>query len=284
MSFKQAIENKLTTILFFGFIVMAFIMFQQCSSNSKLKAEIEFNKSEIERSDYNRKIDSSKMVEYFDEDGNLRAEKMPYKITYDELVNEYDSVFNLYQVEKGKIPEVLVKWKTKIKDSIIYISTSVTNEHIVLNDTADYNNGNYRILSGAIPYNIMRYNIGDGKLTEYDSTFNYPKLFTESGKFSLEQSMNLQIGFYEDENEDLLFDVTTDYPNVHFNGLVGAKVSDYDEFKKNTELPSSWRIGVSTGYGFYIDNVVSAAPFVGVGLMWTPPFVLKLKKKWKKNR
>lgn len=279
MSFKQAIENKLTTILFIGFIVMGFIIFQQCSSNSKLKDEIAFNKSEIERSDYNRKIDSAKIVEYFDENGKLRAEKMPYKITFEELKNEYDSVFDLYQIEQGKIPEVIVKWKTKIKDSIIYIQTFVTDSDIILNDTMDYNNGNYRILSGSIPYNIMRYNVGDGKLTKYDSTFNYPKLFTQSGIFSLEQSMNLQIGFYEDENEELLFDVTTDYPNIRFNGLVGAKVSDYDEFNKSESTPNPWRLGFTAGYGFYIKDVVSHAPFVGVGVMYTPTFILKRKKK-----
>jgi len=279
MSIKQAIENKLTNILFIGFIVMGFIIFQQCNSNNKLKAEIEFNESEIERSKYNRKIDSAKIVEYFDENGNLRAEQMPYKITYDELVNDYDSIFDLYQVEKGKIPEVIIKLKTITKDSIIYIPTSVTNENIVLNDTANYDNGNYRILEGLIPYNILRYSKYDSVYHKYDSLLSYPTLFTEPGKFSLEQSMNLQIGFYTDDNDELLFDVTTDYPGVHFNGLVGARVSDYDEFKRSESTPNPWRLGITAGYGFYLKDVVSTAPYVGIGVMYTPNFLLKKKKK-----
>jgi len=273
------IKNNLQSVLFFGFILLIFIMFQQCNVNKKLKDEILFNKAEIERAEYNRKVDSAQMSEYIDENGRLRAEMVPYKITANELKRDYDSIFDLYQLEKGKTPETIVKWKTKVKDSIIYIPITVTDDKILLNDTANYSNGNYRILNGEIPYNILRYSKYDSLYHPYDSLLSYPTLFIDKGKFGLEQAMNLQVGFYKNENDELLFDVTTDYPGVHFNNLVGARVSDYDELKKYTEnTPSPWRLGITAGYGFYIKDVVAPAPYIGIGVMYTPNFLLKKKK------
>lgn len=154
--FTWIIDPKNRTIILFIIIsLLVGLFFYQKNRTENFKNKYNDQVKETNRitNNYNASQDSLEM--YIDKNGNLTGEISGYQITVEEWENQYDSLFSLYRIEKNKPPKTIIEYKTQIVENITEIPTQVFDSSITFTDTANYGNGNYRIISGKIPYNII---------------------------------------------------------------------------------------------------------------------------------
>lgn len=169
-SFWYMLKQKLAkygAIIIFALIAIAIaIMVIQRNRILGLKNDVKDSKEEASRIQNNYDASQDTIKVYRDKAGNLVSSISAYKITIKELNSKYSNLFNLYTKEKNKPPIYIVEYKTKIDEKISNISTMVDDTSITFIDSVKFSDGNYRNISGNIPYNVT-YHIKKDMVNQY---------------------------------------------------------------------------------------------------------------------
>jgi hypothetical protein len=251
-----------------AFIVLLFFLLSTCDRAAGLKREIAKNKEESQRivNNYEASRDTLKM--YQEDNGNLVGKIQGYEITVSELKKNYGSLFGKHEDLKKKPPITITKVVTVIRDSLIEVVVNSTGDstggELEFSDSTFFSEGNWRNLSGKIPYSL-------------DNNLSNP-LVPGEGSFEIGQSISLSTTLTKDkETGKIMIKVETSYPGVTFSNIQGASILDDDENKKMwRQARKTWSIGGNVGYGVLLDiknSNVSLGPYYGVGITYSPKWL-----------
>lgn len=275
MATKTKILNFLKNpriLILSAFIILFLLFLHQCNRAKYFKRQTEIEKREVQRISNNHEAAIDTIRQGKLDNDTWRAEKLGYELTLDELNNKYAELLGDFEVEKGRPPKVIIKTQYVINELITEVPILLEidafgNTSLIFNDSTRHNAGNYRYLSGKIPYKIV--------MSPIDSTYNVvPSL----GNFDLALGMNLNLGLFQDKKArkvSILAD--TDYPGVTFTNLEGASIMDNPANKKILRsMRKTWSLGLSVGYGAAVNiksGSISTGPYVGFGINYSPKFL-----------
>ncbi|MCB1712538.1 MAG: hypothetical protein KDH96_08725, partial [Candidatus Riesia sp.] len=170
-----------TVILFLLFVGAIFLYLYQRSRTKDFKYKYKEQVQETNRVENNFKASQDTLEMYKDKNGNLIGEISGYKLTVDELKKDKKDLFTLYDAERKKPPKTIIEVRYKIRDSLL-TPTQVNEDYISFSDTADYGNGNYRIINTVIPYNIY-YHIKKDSVNSFEfiKALDYAYQLTQVG-------------------------------------------------------------------------------------------------------
>ena len=238
-----------------------------CGRVSTLQGQVQREKQETQRVVNNWQASQDSVEMLTGANGELIGRIDGYVLTLDELEDQYADLQQRYKIEKNKPPVVITNTVTEIKETTIYVNTTIEGDSIIeVSDSANYGPVNFRYLSGKIPYTI-------------DTTLN--RLETGKGIFALEQSIALQTVLTRDKKTGKIeIQVSTDYPGVTFSQIQGAVIQDDKENKKVLkQARKEWGTSVQVGFGAMLDmsqvnrnGVVRLGwgPYVGFGIHYSP--------------
>ena len=247
-----------------AFIVLLFFLFSTCNRANSLQLKIEKNKQEAQRAtnNYEASLDTVKM--YRDKEGNLIGQIQGYELTVGELNGKYANLLGNYEDLKNKPPITITKIVTVIKDSILNVNVNSSGDstggELTFKDSTFFAEGNWRNLSGTIPYTLNR---------DSDNP-----LVPGKGSFEIGQSLSLSTYLTKDkESGKIMINVETPYPGVTFSSIKGASILDDEKNKKMwKEARKTWGLGVNVGYGFSLA-ATKPSPYFGVGLSYSPKWL-----------
>jgi len=246
------------------FVGLLLFLLSTCNQARSLQLQIENNKEEVERIFNNHEASQDTIKMYQKKNGDLVGEIQGYELTVDELKGTYKNLLGDYTELKNKPPITITKVVTIIKDSIRDVNVSVTGDstggELTFKDSTFFSEGNWRNLSGTIPY-----------LLEGDSS---NPVVPGKGSFELGQSISLSTFLTKDkETGKIMINVETPYPGVTFSNIQGASILDDDKNKKMwKQARKTWGVGVSVGYGFSLA-ATKPSPYFGVGLNYSPKWL-----------
>ena len=251
-----------------AFIVLLFFLLSTCNRAAGLKREISKNKEESQRivNNYEASRDTLKM--YQEDNGNLVGKIQGYELTITELKTDYESLFGEHEDLKKKPPITITKVVTVIRDSLIEVAVNSTGDstggELEFSDSTFFSEGNWRNLSGKIPYSL-------------NNNLSNP-LVPGEGSFEIGQSISLSTTLTKDkETGKIMIKVETPYPGVTFSNIQGASILDDDKNKKMwRQARKTWSVGANVGYGVLLDikdSNVSLGPYYGVGITYSPKWL-----------
>jgi len=251
-----------------AFIVLLFFLLSMCNRAAGLKRDIEKNKEESQRivNNYEASQDTIKM--YQKDNGTLVGKIQGYEITVGELKNNYKKLFGEYEDLKKRPPITITKVVTVIKDSLIDVAINSvgdsTGGELEFSDSTFFSEGNWRNLSGKIPYSL-------------DNNISNP-VVPGNGSFEIGQSISLSTILTKDkESGKIMIRVETPYPGVTFSSIQGASILEDEENKKVwRQARKTWGVGINAGYGVLLDiknSNVSLGPYYGVGITYSPKWL-----------
>ena len=199
-----------TVILFIFIALLVGLFFYQRSRTQKFKALHQEQILETKRISNNWKASRDSLIMYMDRDSILTAEISGYQLTVDELKNEYNELFDLYRVEKNKPPRVIIQYKPVLVEPINDIPTEVQGDSIIsFIDSADYGDGNLRVIEAQIPFNLI-YRIKKDSVNNYafDRALRYAHKLNERNDiedaFVVIYQNDKRITYEEIQNSDSL--------------------------------------------------------------------------------
>lgn len=255
-------------IVAIAFIILILFLLSTCNRTAGLKRQIAENKEESQRivNNYEASRDTLKM--YQDNNGNLVGKIQGYELTISDLKNDYENLFGKHEDLKKRPPITITKVVTVIKDSLIEVAINSTGDstggELEFSDSTFFSEGNWRNLSGKIPYSL-------------DNTLPNP-LVPGKGSFEIGQSISLSTTLTKDkETGKIMIRVETPYPGVTFSNIQGASILDDNKNKKLwRQARKTWSVGASVGYGVLLDvknSNVSLGPYYGVGIAYSPKWM-----------
>ena len=267
-AFNWILDPKNRNLIGAGIIVLLLILLMTtCGRVSTLQGQVQREKQETQRVVNNWQASQDSVEMLTGANGELVGRIDGYVLTLDELEDQYADLQQRYKIEKNKPPVVITNTVTEIKETTIYVNTTIEGDSIIeVSDSANYGPVNFRYLSGKIPYTI-------------DTTLN--RLETGKGIFALEQSIALQTVLTRDKKTGKIeIQVSTDYPGVTFSQIQGAVIQDDKENKKVLkQARKEWGASVQVGFGAMLDmsqvnrnGVVRLGwgPYVGFGIHYSP--------------
>jgi len=267
-AFKWILDPKNRNLIGAGIIVLLIILLMTtCGRVSALQGQVERERQETQRAINNWQASQDSVEMLTGENGELIGRIDGYVLTIDELNSQYDQLKQKYQIEKSKPPVVITNTVTEIKETTIYVNTTIKGDStIAVGDSVQYSPTNFRYLTGEIPYTI-------------DTALN--RLETGKGIFQLEQSIALQtVLTREKKTGKIEIQVSTDYPGVTFSQIQGAVITDDRENRKVLkQARKEWGASVQVGFGAMLDvsqvnrnGVVRLGygPYVGFGIHYSP--------------
>jgi len=267
-AFKWIMDPKNRNLIGAGIIVLLLILLMTtCGRVSALQGQVQREKQETQRVINNWQASQDSVEMLTGKNGKLIGRIDGYVLTIDELNGQYDQLKQKYQIEKNKPPVVITNTVTEIKETTIYVNTTIKGDStIAVSDSVQYSPTNFRYLTGEIPYTI-------------DTTLN--RLETGKGIFQLEQSIALQtVLTREKKTGKIEIQVSTDYPGVTFSQIQGAVITDDRENRKVLkQARKEWGASVQVGFGAMLDvsqvnrnGVVRLGygPYVGFGIHYSP--------------
>ncbi len=272
-------KNKVVLRLI-GVAILIAIILMQCSQNRGLKTNLEQQKSETQRIQNNYEALNSPLVQKKLNDSTLIAEKLALKLTMEELKKQYSSLlvgFEDFKKQNAKaIAKIGLNNTEKIKEVLVYVKIdSLGNSELVFNDSAKFADGNYRKLSGTLPYSSSFFSKKDSAQVDLNKLGLYTKINPGTANFTLEQGIKLKVGLFEDpKTKKVSIAATTSYPGITFTQLDGADIMNDEISRKATRnFRKTWGIGFSLGYGAGVNlktSQVFFGPQMGISLNYTP--------------
>ena len=251
-----------------AFLVLLFFLLSTCNRAAGLKREIAQNREESQRivNNYEASQDTIKM--YQKDNGNLVGKIQGYELTITELNTDYESLFGQHEDLKKRPPITITKVVTVIRDSLIEVTINSTGDStggvLEFSDSTFFSEGNWRNLSGKIPYSL-------------NNNLSNP-LVPGDGSFEIGQSISLSTTLTKDkETGKIMITVETPYPGVTFSNIQGASILDDDKNKKMwRQARKTWSVGGNVGYGVLLDiknSNVSLGPYYGIGITYSPKWL-----------
>lgn len=266
------------TLLFAVIVVFGLLFFGQCNRIKNLKEQITTEQADKQRIQNNYDASQDTVRMFRTENGNLRGEISGYTLTLDELNGKYANLFSEYQKEKNKPPKTIIEYIVKIieviKEVPVYVSIdSLGNTAFVFSDTATYEEGNMRMLTGLIPFKVNYFNKYDSVLLHSDSLSSFAAVYPGKGQFELKQNISLITGLSIDKTtKKPLIWVESKYPGITFSSIKGAYIMD-DPISKSVarKLRKEFGISVQFGYGLLLSKTgFNTGVYMGVGISYTP--------------
>lgn len=263
--------------------ILIAIILMQCSQNRGLKNDIEQQKSEFQRQQNNNEVKDAPLIQNKINDSTLRAERLAFKLTVDELKKSHSDLlvgFEEFKKQNAIALEKIGLHNTEvIREVPVYVKIdSLGNDEFIFTDTTRFKDGNYRKLSGTLPYSSLFFNKKDSTQADINKLGLYSKIKPGPANFILEQGMNLKVGLFENPKDHKVSIVaTTSYPGITFTKLDGADImSDAVSRKAARNFRKTWGIGFTLGYGGTVDlktSKIAFGPQIGVGLHYTPKWL-----------
>jgi len=261
-----------SVVMLIGLVVLILLLLQQCNANKSLKNERAKFEAEATRRINNEEALRDSLKNYKTESGTLIGERQGLLLKAEELENEYADLLSGFNKLKKEKVRTVVKTEYIIKERVDSVTVfasdidSTGNGNLSFNDSARFDDANYRVLSGNIPVKLFQIDSSRWRIN--------PGL----GSFKLEQGMGLRTGLYLDtKTNKIAIRVETDYPGVTFTNIEGANVMDDPESKKVTrQFRKPWSFGFTVGYNMTVDTKTSGfntGPGISVGLQYHPKWL-----------
>lgn len=152
--FLKKINWNVILLILIILLGVLFLYQRNRSQNFKYKYQKQVKETNRYKNNFAASKDTLKIIKK--KNGNLTAEISGYKLTMNELNNEYKELFKLYEYEKDKPPKYITETKYIMSESITEIPTEVEGDSLInFSDSLDYGNGNWRIIKSTIPYDII---------------------------------------------------------------------------------------------------------------------------------
>jgi len=278
---KDPKNRGVIRILFFAALIAIILIQRSC--NSQLQQELEAQKTETQRIANNNEALLDTLRQGKINDTTLLAERKAIKITMDELKKGYSDLLVGFEQFKKQNPKVIEKIyfnnKETIREVPVYAKMdSLGKGYFAFTDTANFADGNFRKLSGKLPFTNKLFTKKDSTEVDMNKLGFYSKVNPGKADFLLEQGMKLKVGLFEDpKTHKVSIAATTSYPGITFTKLEGADIMSDDISKKAARnFRRTWGIGFSLTYGATVDlktSKVAFGPQVGVGLHYTPKWL-----------
>jgi hypothetical protein len=238
----EFVKNPKNTrlIMGIGLVILFILLMRQCDSAKRAQNEtVRIKNNQIALNDTIRN--------YKDKYGNSVGEIRGLTLTLDEV---RDSL----EYEKGRPPVTVIKWKTIIVDREVDVPVVLTDSTMQVKSEKTWGKSS-RSLFVEVPYKV-------------DGT----KLKTGNATFELNQDIWLEAKLSKDDKtKEVFVQLKTDYPNVTFNNARGILIEN-PNILNSTNGSGKKTLGIGLQIGVGIGNA-GVAPFVGVGLNYTPKFL-----------
>ncbi len=249
--------SNLNIITWIAIVVMAILLFRQCSVSSNIKDELAISIN-------NSSALGDSIETYRTRGGDLVYEKGILIASEKELKDLNKALYKDIKDLKNN-PKVVIMTET----IIIHDTTLLETEIIKYSDGSNgikwdydsvYSEGNFQRLEG-----ITRFKIDSTGLHDVNATLN-------TNSFG----MTFKTGITEEDGQYRIF-VESDYPNFTVGKIEGA-ILDKSMIQSNE---SSWVAGPFIGYGLqFVNNNVTYGPQIGVAISYN--FNKSIKKLFKR--
>lgn len=231
-----------------GIVVLCILLFRQCEQTTIAKGE-------ATKISNNWKASLDTIENYIDKNGNAAAEIRALNLTLEEVETQLE-------FEKGKPPLTVIKTETVIKEVIVEVPVTTVdtivgnfNSALTFSDTATWGKS-FRDVGVFVPYEIDGINVDFGNAT-----------------IDLKQNIFLSASLTRDnKTKELFVNLLTDYPGTTFNSAEGILIDQRSNAFKSLQYENRKTLGLGLQLGVgYSGNGV--APYVGIGLSYTPKFL-----------
>ena len=274
-------------ILFIGIAIFIMLFLKQCNDISSLKNQLVAKQTEIQRVQNNSAASLDTIRQSYDsKTGTLTATIQGYDLTVKELNSKYanlfDNVSSLKTTLKGFSPTSIstntFESKERITDisSSAYALDSMGESNIKFKADTNFIDGNFRKISGKIPFRVAFYKKQDSSLISYEKQNFYSRVYAVSGSIiNIDQQMTVYTGLDKnDKTGEVSVWAKTKYPGVTFNILKGATIEDDNKTKSILEeSKKTWGLGFSFGIGAICEpqqKIIFPGIYMGIGINYTP--------------
>ncbi len=231
-----------------GLVILALLFLRQCEQTRKAEWE-------TTRVSNNWKASQDTIRNYVDKNGNSAAEIRALTLTLDEAKKEI-------QFEKGRPPVTVIKYETQIIEKLVEIPvTSIDttignfNSAAVIASEASWGKSSRKIKT-TVPYSFT-----EGKATFGEATID------------LEQNIFLTASILRDKKtKEVFVNLSTDYPNTRFNSAQGIMIDKTSSGFRDLQIQNRKSLGLGLQLGVGVTGT-GIAPYVGIGLNYTPKFL-----------
>lgn len=245
-------------------LISMMLLLKQCNKSEDLERELEAYKKEVARTNWNNKALTDSLVVYRGKNGELEAKKSALLLNDKEMKDYIKKLTKDYggvvEVNKGTIISVGSNVSTKIN-----IKTLSNDSSVYFNDSINWGNGNYRSISGVLPYNIKYEKIQDSIIKGI--------LVTRPIDLKYNMGISILTGVSLDEKtgEPTIF-VKSKNPDFNITSLEGATITNPEQYVKKK---SKFGMGLSLGLGpVYTQQGISPGFFAGIGFVFIPKKLL----------
>ena len=282
-------KDNRSLIAFILVIIFALLFLKQCNDVSSLKAQLQEKDSQIARTESNYKASIDTIRQTYDKQtGTLTATISGYDLKLQELNDKYSDLFGgvqeMKKILKTQNPISTTENNYYITERITDVSVrssgvdSLGDGKITIKGDTIFSPGNFRNLSGTIPYQVDFYNKGDSSPVKYSSLPYFAKFQPGASFFDLKQDMTVYTMLTRDKKTGQVSVVAkTNYPGVNFNVLRGATIEDdHTTHETLVNARKAWGAGFSVGIGaLYCPVPGTKVPllpgvYAGFGLNFTP--------------
>jgi hypothetical protein len=240
------ILKNLKILLYVGIAVLAILLFRQCEQTRKAE-------SETTRINNNWKAAQDTIRNYVDKNGNAAAEIRALTLTLDEAKE-------LIDFEKSKPPVTVISYETQIVEKLVEVPVVTMDTVIgkfssaaIIASGAEWGKSSRKIKT------TLPYTFADGSVQFGEATID------------LEQNIFLTASILQDKKtKEVFVNLSTDYPGTKFNSAQGIMIDQSSSGFKGIQRQSRKSLGIGLQIGVGMVGGLGPAPYVGVGLNYTP--------------
>jgi hypothetical protein len=238
--------KNLKILLYVGIAVLAILLFRPCEQTRKAE-------SETTRINNNWKASQDTIRNYVDKNGNAAAEIRALTLTLDEAKE-------LIDFEKSKPPVTVISYETQIVEKLVEVPIVTMDTVIgkfssaaIIASGAEWGKSSRKIKT------TLPYTFADGSVQFGEATID------------LEQNIFLTASILQDKKtKEVFVNLSTDYPGTKFNSAQGIMIDQSSSGFKGIQRQSRKSLGIGLQIGVGMVGGLGPAPYVGVGLNYTP--------------
>jgi hypothetical protein len=188
-----------------------------------------------------------------DKNGNASAEIRALTLTLDEAKE-------LIEFEKSKPPVTVISYETQIVEKLVEVPVVTMDTVIgkfssaaIIASGAEWGKSSRKIKT------TLPYTFADGSVQFGEATID------------LEQNIFLTASILQDKKtKEVFVNLSTDYPGTKFNSAQGIMIDQSSSGFKGIQRQSRKSLGIGLQIGVGMVGGLGPAPYVGVGLNYTP--------------
>jgi hypothetical protein len=271
MKALDLITGNLKWIAIIVIVLLGLAQLKSCSDKDSLAQELALIKQKEQTAANNIKVMQDSMEYWVDKSGNYKSEisiLSADKETLEKDFGKFKNKFNEVVGKDYKNQEMIayLENQIKFKDEVIAGLNSdgpyslANDSTIAINVHKQYDSLNYYKITGSVVTTIKDNKIKDGTVN-----------------LSPEFGISLALAMAKDKDGIVHITSSTRFPaQVQMSGI------NTIERHLNQSYSGYLGLGISTGYGFTLQQQTQAVPFIGLSLTYMPSWLtIKLGKKYK---